>query len=280
MARRWQYPSYTEPVLDEAQRPEAEQLDKWWQPASEPQRLGPTPWLEAATELVLDEAQRAETVMLDKWWRRPTGPEPLPLPLPWLEPASELILDELQRPEAEQLDKWWREADNPLPAPPSSYFCPWADYRVELGPEIVLLDKWWRQPSEPQWQPPWPWLESATELVLDEAQRPEATTLDKWWREPDNPLPVPPNPYYCPCVTYHMLGPEVILLDKWWVEQDNPVLPLPRAQSFFSLALLEVAVPPYVPPAFVFDECQTLWEIIYPSSWGPTFMSSEHKEIG
>jgi len=111
-------------------------------------------------------------------------------------------------------------------------------------------------------------LEPATELVLDELQRPETITLDKWWREPDNPLPEPPSPFYQPWFDYRAeLGPEIITLDKWFQGTDNPMFLPPHVQGFFFLPLLAVAAPPGVPIPFVFDECLFLWEIIHPNSW-------------
>jgi len=343
VARRWQYPSYIEPVLDEAQRPETVLPDKYWQQPSEPLRTAPRSeaalyasgvlvefgipvppipaisWLILAPEplrrppiipgpppeLALDELQRPEAVSLDKWFVQ--APRPREITPPQQPPATELVLDEAQRPEAVSLDKWWSQAANPL--------CPvsFPQPSLPLLPpfiEEIELDKWWRQPSEPRWQPPAPWLEPATELVLDELQRPEAVsldkwwiqsllplypkpfagagltiqppfieeiTLDKWWREPDNPLPAPPSPFYYPWVSYHVLGPEVVTLDKWWVEHYNPVLPLPRIQGFFFLALLEVVAPPYVIVPFAFDDCLFLWEIIHPSSWESAATPSGYK---
>lgn len=264
MAKRWQYPSYVEPVLDEAQRPETVLLDKYWQPPSEPLHTAPrsAAALYASSVLVefgipipvpdigflivaVDPARKPpapipplpelvpgagalpEFITLDRWFQQASEPQRQP-PLPWLEAATELVLDETQRPEIISLDKWWREADNPL------WPVPFPQPTFPLLPpfiEEIALDKWWRQPSEPQRQPPIPWLEPATELVLEELQRPEAVSLDKWWT-PDS-VPLRLRPFAGAGLTIRPpFVEEIITLDKWWREADNP-LPAPPSPYYY-----------------------------------------------
>ncbi len=107
-------------------------------------------------------------------------------------------------------------------------------------PEAVSLDRWYVQRHNPPLPTPQPQQPASTELVLDDAQRPEATSVDRYWRETEQPRPA---------VRPHPLGGETRVELEIVAVPEIPFLQLPDPVR------LAARVPP-PPPELVLDESQ------------------------
>lgn len=190
---------------------------------------------------------------------------------------TEPVLDESQRPETVLPDKYWRQPSEPLHALPRSNAAlvsggVLVEFSVPapVAPEIG----WFAVPAGPGPPPTTSPQLAATELVLDEGQRPEASTLDKWWRPASEPrwetLPLVQEGY----LSRPILDPEefpdfIANMSRWWQPASEPrwetlplvaegfiARPLPDPEEFVETAILSrwwqpASIPKWLPPKLV-----------------------------
>ena len=192
MQHHFQYQSLAEPL---STSPETPQLDKWFQPASEPVRE-PDPLPSGAMQSFAIGSLDSNTFQPPfSWVPQGAGPvfggrltqyqgraEPL-----FTEPAPEI-----------PLDSWWQPASEPVRVPDP--LVPEGRFTIDLDlltrDENVLLDKWWQPTSEPVREIP----------LLHASQHPHwwgvlhpdlfvVTTPYGWWVQPSEPVRQGPSPF-------------------------------------------------------------------------------------